>query len=81
MKYAITLTALTFGLMLSGAAFAETAKPTKPVKVDEITTQAIQLETDDAQCGNETDGSKIVKLCGDGSAYPSNPLSGMNLGF
>jgi hypothetical protein len=81
MKTAIKFTALALGLMFSTTAFADNAKPTKPVKVDTMTTQSIEPMVDATQCNKEADGYKTVKLCGGGSAYPVNPLSGMNLGY
>jgi hypothetical protein len=81
MKTAIKFTAMALGLMFSTTAFADNAKTTKPAKVDTMTTQSIEPVVDATQCNKEADGYKTVKLCGDGSAYPANALSGMNLGF
>ena len=84
MKNSMTITAFALSVMLSGAAFAETVKPVdaaKPAKVDTITTQSIGEAVDATQCGKTVDGDKTMKFCGDGSAYPANPMSGMALGF
>jgi hypothetical protein len=76
-----TITALALGLMLSGTAFAETAKPIKPAKLDTITTQSIELQSDQLKCGQGFADFKTMKACGNANAYPANPLSGMNLGY
>jgi hypothetical protein len=72
----ITVIALT----LSGTAFAETAKPAKPLKLDRMTTQSIEDETmtgETTKCDDA--GFKMMKACGDANKYPVNALSGMNL--
>jgi hypothetical protein len=77
-KTIITVIALT----LSGTAFAETAKPSKPLKLDRMTTQSIEtagetMTGETMKCDGT--GFKMMKACGDASQYPVNALSGMNL--
>jgi hypothetical protein len=72
-KTIITVLALT----LSGTAFAETAKPAKPIKLDTMTTQSVETITETMKCDGA--GFKMMKACGDANKYPVNALSGMNL--
>ena len=82
MKTTITATVLTLGLMMSGVAFADAAKPVKHAKenIDAMTTQSIGENTD---CTMPGANLKFASVCAPNKAakYPENALSGMNLGY
>ena len=84
MKTTLSMSMLALGLMFSGAAFAETAKPIKPAPetmVDTITTQSIENAQNTRKCAAGFDNLNAMKACDNSSVYPANPLSGMNLGY
>jgi hypothetical protein len=88
MKTTLKISMLALSMMMPGAAFAGEAKdgvkPVQPPKVDMITTQsiepvAIEPAADATNCNAAFTGFKAMKACGDASAYPGNPMSGLNL--
>jgi hypothetical protein len=83
MKTTLKISMLALSLMISGAAFAGEAKdgvkPVKPAKVDMMTTQSIEPAAHASNCDVSFTGFKAMKACGDASAYPVNPMSGLNL--
>jgi hypothetical protein len=88
MKTTLKISMLALSLIFSGAAFAGEAKdgvkPVQPQKMDMITTQsiepvAIEPEADASNCDAGFTGFKAMKACGGASAYPVNPMSGLNL--
>ncbi len=82
MKNTLKISILALGLMFSGAAFAGETKPVKPaetVKVDTLTTGSTEPSADNFKCNAGFADFKALKACNDGSAYPVNPMSGLNL--
>ncbi len=78
MKNVITATALAFGLLVSGAAFAGEQKPVKPAnpQIDLTTTGSTEAATD---CLLIKSAGTAESVCAKADMFPSIGLSGLNL--